>query len=162
LAERSWTFERDPANKFGGTFVFGDRKIALPQDAVVSATLGERFNWWRLIVNSIATQFIKGQMTRTPGLLYAELTGDAAKGSGLTLSVWESPAMVPFRDSGAHQFAKRFLSWVFYGGKVHAYFLTWAAHGRIPTAVEATELIKEYGRFFEGGKLIRKQRRPEW
>lgn len=162
MSARTWTFHRDPANKYAGRFVFGDSTIHLPPDAIISVTLGERFNLWRLIVNSIAGQFVRRQMARTPGLLYAELTGDASQGSGQTLTVWESQAMVPFRDRGAHHFAKRFLSRVFYSGKVQAYFLTWTANGQIPTAAEATALVKEYGRHFDGGRLVQKQRRPVW
>lgn len=162
VSSPAWRLARDPANKYGGTFVFGDRMVNLPPDAIVSVTRGERFNLWRLIVNSIANQVVMRQMAKTPGLLYAELTGDATQGSGQTLTVWESQAMVPFRDSGAHRFSKRFLSWVFFGGKAQAYFLTWKANGRIPTAAEAANLVKAYGRHFDGGRLLQKQGRPVW
>jgi hypothetical protein len=160
VSGRHWVVERDPGNKYRGSFTLGDRNVQLPANAVVSVTRGEGFNLWRMIVNAVANQFVMRQMIKLPGLLFAELTGDGRQGFGQTLTVWENRAMVPFRDGGAHHFAKRFLSWVFLGGKVQAYFLTWSADGRIPSVEEAAALSKTYGRYFDGGKLIRKQRRP--
>ncbi|TLS38362.1 hypothetical protein FCL54_07040 [Pseudalkalibacillus caeni] len=141
--------------------IYGERKIPLPEDAIISITLGARFNIWRTIVNGFLTRFVMKQMMNNPGLLYAELVGNMEEGYGQTMTVWESKAMVPFRDSGSHKFSMKFFSWVFYSGKVHAYFSTYKANGYIPTFEEANQIAREYGRFFEGGKLIRKAQKPD-
>jgi hypothetical protein len=49
---------------------------------------------------------------------------------------------------------------VFYSGEVRAYFLTWKIKNRIPADLEIEEAIKKYGRYFEGGKLIRHAQQP--
>ncbi len=160
MTQRTWTLHRDPNNKYGGRLTLGTREVELPDDAVISVTLGERFTVWRTILNSIMNQFVMKQVAKNEGILYAELVGDAKAAYGLTLTVFTGKSMTKFRDSGAHKFAKNFLSWVFYSGKTHAYFLTWSAKGRIPTAEEARAMVKEYGRFVEGGMEQRSQRPP--
>jgi hypothetical protein len=95
-------------------------------------------------------------MGKTENLLYAELTGQVQGGVGQTLTVWKDPKqMNKFRKKGFHNFSRRFFSWVFYSGSVKAYFLTWKLTETIPSSEEAAKFVKEYGRYFEGGKLIR-------
>jgi hypothetical protein len=160
VENRKWIMHRDPANKFAAKFTLGSREIELPPDAIVSLTLGDRFTIWRTILNGILTQFIKRQLVKAPGLLYAELDGDMQTGSSLTMTVWEAKSMVPFRDSGAHKIAKQFFSWVFYSGKTQVYFLTFAAKGRIPSTEEGYALARQFGRHFDGGMEQRPARPP--
>ena len=54
-----------------------------------------------------------------------------------------------------------YVSWVFYSGRVKAYFLTWKLIDTIPSSEEAGEFVKKYGRHYEGGKLIRKAKPPK-
>jgi hypothetical protein len=165
MTDRKWILHRDPANPYAGRFTLGEAKIELPEDTVISLTLGERFSIWRTIVNGLVTKLVQGQLAKNPNLLYSELVGDAKAGHGLTMSVWtgKGKKMGEFRDSGAHKFAKRFFSWIFYSGQVQAYFLTFPANGgRIPTAEEGIALCKAHGRHFDGGKLVKKATRVEW
>jgi hypothetical protein len=160
MEARKWQFHRDPKNKYAGLLTLGSRAVALPPDAIVSLTRGDRFTMWRSIVNGLVGILVQKQLLKSPGLLYAELHGDAATGSNLTLTVWESKAMVPFRDSGAHQFAKRFFSWVFFSGATQVYFLTLPASGRIPTIAEGYALARQFGRHVDGGVERRPARPP--
>lgn len=165
MTDRKWIRHMNPENPYAARIVLGDSTIELPEDAVISLTLGEQFSLWRTIVNGLVTVLVQKQLAKNPHLLYSELSGDAKAGNGLTLSVWSGKGrkMGEFRESGAHKFAMRFFSWVFYSGKVQAYFLTFPANGgRIPTAAEATELCHEYGRHFDGGKLVKKASRVPW
>lgn len=164
MSDRTWILHRDPSNPYGGTFTLGDRSVPLPDDAVISLTLGTQFTVWRTLVNSIVSKFVQRQLVKTPHLLYSELVGDLKQGYGLTMSVWSGQAreMARFRDSGAHKFAMKFFSWVFYSGTAQSYFLTFPANGRIPTADEAIALVQAHGRHFDGGKLVRKATRFNW
>ena len=100
-------------------------------------------------------------MSKNEDLLYAELKGQLDGGIGQTMTVWkEGKKMNSFRTSGAHNFARKFFSWVFYSGKVQSYFLTWRANGRIPNYEEAAEIVTTFGRHFDGGKLVRQARQP--
>lgn len=155
--ERKWVRHKDPNNKYGGIFTLGNKNVDLPKDAVVSVTRGENFNIPRLIINSILNQFVMKSMVKKENLIYAELTGQLQGGIGQTLTVWkDSKQMNEFRTKGFHNFSRRFFSWVFFSGSVKAYFLTWKLKETIPTAEEAANSVKEYGRYYEGGKLIRK------
>jgi hypothetical protein len=49
---------------------------------------------------------------------------------------------------------------VFYSGDVRAYFLTWKIENRVPSDVEIEVAIKTYGRYYEGGKLVRHAQQP--
>ncbi|WLD91773.1 hypothetical protein [Alkalihalobacillus sp. AL-G] len=160
MGEKKFVAHPNSQNKFEGMITYGDRDIELSENPLISITLGERFSVWKTIVNAVVSQFVMKQMKKSSGLLYAELKGNIKEGYGFTLTVWESKAMVPFRDRGAHKFAMRFFSWVFYGGKSQAYFLTYKADDVIPTSEEAYQLVKEYGKFIDGGKLVRKAKNP--
>ncbi|WP_378935008.1 hypothetical protein [Metabacillus herbersteinensis] len=61
-----------------------------------------------------------------------------------------------FQYYRSHNVARKFFSWVFYSGKVQAYFITWEIKGEIPSSEEATTIIKIHGRHFDGGKLVKK------
>lgn len=155
--KREWIRYEDPNNKYGATFTLGDRNVELPKGAVVSVTRGENFNILRLIMNGILNQFIMKSMVKNENLIYAELTGQLQGGVGQTLTVWkESKKMNKFRTSGFHNFSRKCFSWVFYSGSVKSYFLTWQLKETIPLSEEAAKVVKEYGRYFDGGKLMRK------
>ncbi|MFD1739828.1 hypothetical protein ACFSCX_25515 [Bacillus salitolerans] len=160
MEKKKFVAHSNPEDKFGGLLSFGSRDIILPQDAIISITLGEQFTTWKTVVNAIVSQFVMKQMKKSEGLLYAELKGHLTEGYGLTMSVWDSKSMVPFRDKGPHKFAMRFFSWVFYGGKSQAYFLTYKANGSIPSIEEAYTLVKKYGKHYNGGKLERSAKKP--
>lgn len=163
VADRKWVSVRDPEVKYGGTMILGEREVKLPRGAVISVTRGEDLSLPRTIINMILTQFIKKAMTKNDNLLYAELTGRIdGGGMGQTLTVWKSGDRVnAFRVKGRHNFARKFFGWVFYSGKAQAYFLTWKADGVIPTAEEAALIVKEHGRYFDGGKLVKKASPPQ-
>lgn len=150
-----WVKHPDPNNKYGATFTLGERNIELPETAIISVTRGEKFNLFRIIVNGIVNEFVKKQLTKNENLIYAELTGQLQGGIGQTITVWKSgKSMNGFRSNGAHKFAMKFFSWVFYSGKVEAYFYTWKIN-EIPTNQEIEKIVIENGRHFIGGKLVR-------
>lgn len=153
---RKWVKNEDPDNKYGATFTLGDKHSDLPKDAIVSVTRGENFNIPRLMINGILNQFIMKSLAKNENLIYAELTGQLQGGVGQTLTVWKDPKLMnKFRTKGFHQFSRKFFSWVFFSGKVKAYFHTWKVES-IPSSQEAESFVVKNGRYFEGGKLIRK------
>lgn len=157
----TWIKHEDKHNKYAATFTLGDSSITLPNDAVISVTRGEAFSFPRLLLNGLLNKFIMRSLTTNSNLLYAELTGQLQGGVGQTLTVWKSgKKMNQFRKGGFHRFALKFFSWVFYSGKVQSYFLTWKHQGFIPTSEEATDMVKKYGRHFDGGKLRRHSSSP--
>ena len=154
---RKWVKHEDPNNKYGATFTLGNKSVSLPNDAVISVTRGENFNIPRLIINGLLNQFIMKALSKNENLLYAELTGQLQGGVGQTLTVWKDPKLMNnFRTKGFHNFSRRFFSWIFYSGNVKAYFHTWKLSETIPSSDEAKKFVLENGRFFHGGKLIRK------
>jgi len=158
---RAWVKHADPDNRYGATFTLGYRDIELPRDAVISVTRGESFNIPRLMINGVINEFIMKAMIKNEDLLYAELTGQLQGGVGQTITVWkDGKRMNHFRTSGMHNIARKFFSWVFYSGKVQSYFLSWPHEGVLPSTEEITELVKTYGRHFDGGKLIKKANPP--
>ncbi|MCM3294169.1 hypothetical protein M3661_29155 [Paenibacillus sp. MER 180] len=155
-----WGKHPDPNNKYGATFTLGESDTDLPENAIISVTRGEKFDFIRIIINGIVNEFVKKQLTKNENLIYAKLSGQLQGGIGQTVTIWrDRESMNRFRAKGAHKFAKRFFSWVFYGGKVEAYFLTWRIR-EIPTEIEIEKTIKEYGRYFVGGKLVRQSKQP--
>lgn len=161
MTKRKWVRHADPKNKYGATFTLGHKNIDLPNGAVVSVTRGENFNIPRLIINGILNQFIMKSMVKQDHLLYAELTGQLQGGVGQTLTVWkDSKQMNTFRTKGFHHFSRKFFSWVFYSGRVKAHFLTWTLIDTIPSSDEAADFVKKYGRYYEGGHLIRRATPP--
>jgi hypothetical protein len=159
--KNQWSKIEDPNNKYGATFTLGDIECKLPDGAVVSVTRGENFNIPRLIINGILNQFIMKALVRNNNLIYAELSGQLQGGIGQTLTVWQSPKqMNQFRTRGFHDFSRRFFKWIFYSGEVQSYFLTWKVGDSIPTSKEAAIIVKEFGRYYDGGKLTRNARPP--
>lgn len=159
---RTWVKHEDPNNKFGASFTLGEREDDLPTEAVISVTRGEGFNIPRLMVNGTLNQLIMKALKKNDELLYAELTGQLQGGIGRTMTVWKDGNRVHhFKTSGFHQFSRQFFSWVFYSGKVQAYFLTWKCQGHIPSAEEAAVIVKTHGRHFDGGECVQKAN-PLW
>ena len=158
---KEWVKHENPNNKYEAKFTLGDRDLPLPEHAVISITRGEGFNMFRLMVNGMINEFVKRQLRKNDNLIYAELSGQLQGGIGQTVTVWKNGnTMNHFRTKGAHQFARRFFSWVFYSGKVQAYFLTWKAPQYIPDEKELEHIILHCGRHFDGGKLVRKAQQP--
>lgn len=159
---KSWKKYENKENKYAATFELGDRTVNLPKGAVISVTRGEAFNLPRLLVNGLLNHFIMKSMINNSNLVYAELTGQLHGGVGQTMTVWKNGmTMNRFRKGGFHNFARKFFGWVFYSGRVQSYFLTWENQGCIPTSVEATAIVKKYGRHFDGGKLKRNSSPPK-
>jgi hypothetical protein len=161
MQKRKWMIHRDPNNKFAGIITLGDRNVEVPQDALISITYGENLNLWRLVLNGILNQFVMSQLRKTEGLLYAELTGQLQGGVGQTMTVWNKKAMPKFRDGGIHRYVMKLFAWVTHSGRVKTYYISYPAHGNIPSAEECTAIIKKYGRFYDGSKLVRKASQPE-
>lgn len=156
--DRRWVLvER---SKTGGRLVLGERPEVIPEDAVVSITLGAGFSLWQFILNGIASHFVMRQCLKMPGLAYGELASDLKSGYSLTLTVWKGGQMREFRDRKAHGWVMKALWWVFYGGKAEAWFLTYKAR-HVPSLEEAKQLAETFGRHFKQGKLVRPQRRPD-
>ncbi|MCE5172349.1 hypothetical protein LQV63_24025 [Paenibacillus profundus] len=156
-----WLKHPDPNNKYGAKFTLGDREVQLTETAIISVTRGEKFNIFRIIINGIINEIVKKQLTKNESLLYAELSGELQGGIGQTVTVWkDGKSMNHFKTKGVHKFAMRFFGWVFYSGKVQAYFLTWRISNQIPNDIEIEEVIKKYGRHFDGGKLVRQAQQP--
>ncbi|MNO91066.1 hypothetical protein D3C76_826060 [compost metagenome] len=158
---REWVKHQDPKNKYGAKFTLGHRNVELPETAIISVTRGENLNMFRIMLNGSINTFVKKQLLNNENLLYAELSGQLQGGVGQTVTVWKNGiSMNNFRTKGAHKFAKKFFSWVFYSGKVQAYFLTWKISNSIPEENEIKETVKKYGRFFDGGRLKKHAQQP--
>jgi hypothetical protein len=159
MRQRQWVLHRDPANKYGGTVTLGERPLAVPADAIISATRSEGFSVGRLILNSLLNQFIQRQLLKMPGLWYAELTADMKERYAQTMLIWSGRELTAFNRSGAHAFARRFFGWVLLGGKVRHYSLHWPANGQIPTESAVREILYQHGKLYVGGELVRKPSR---
>lgn len=158
---KEWVKHQDPNNKYGAKFTLGDRSVELPETAIISVTRGENFNILRIMINGSINNFVKKQLLNNENLLYAELSGQLQGGIGQTVTVWKNGrSMNNFRTKGAHKFAVRFFSWVFYSGKVQAYFLTWKISNSIPEENEIEEIVRKYGRHLDGGRLINPAQQP--
>ncbi|KEO84855.1 hypothetical protein EL26_02270 [Tumebacillus flagellatus] len=128
----------------------------LGPESVITITRSERLSLFRLLVAAFLNETIMRQMVKRDTVIYAELEADVRAGWAQTLSVWKNGReMTEFRNSGAHGRALRFFRWVFYGGKVQAYVLSYKAWGEIPNMEEAAALAVEYGRFADGGEIVR-------
>jgi hypothetical protein len=158
---REWVKHQDPKNKYGAKFTLGHRNVELPETAIISVTRGGNFNLFRIMLNGSINTFVKKQLLNNENLLYAKLSGQLQGGVGQTVTVWKNGiSMNNFRTKGAHKFAKKFFSWVFYSGKVQAYFLTWKIANSIPEENEIKEIVQKYGRHFDGGRLIKHAQQP--
>lgn len=116
----------------------------------------------QLIINQLLTFLVMNQLKSTPGLLYAELKGELKnfKGNGQTMTVWHGKTMPPFRSKSTHGFAMKFFSWVVHRKNTKNYYLTYSLEDKIPSAEEVEKILKEYGKFFDGGKLARRATPP--
>jgi hypothetical protein len=50
-------------------------------------------------------------------------------------------------------FAMKFFGWVIHRKNTKTYYLTYSSNGTIPAVSEATEIVKEFGKFYDGGGL---------
>jgi hypothetical protein len=160
MKKMKWTTEK--GQRGFGTLRLGERPEQLPDHVFISFTRGEGLNFLQLFVNQILTLMVMNQMKKSPGLLYAELNGELKnrRGSGQTMTVWDGKSMPKFRNKNSHGFAMRFFAWVIHRKNTKTYYLTYTADGKIPSSTEVTNIIKEYGKFYDGGKLARKARPP--
>ncbi|WP_408009243.1 hypothetical protein ACJROX_02695 [Pseudalkalibacillus sp. A8] len=70
--------------------------------------------------------------------------------------------MPKFRNKRSHGFAMKFFGWVIHRKNTKTYYLTYSADGTIPSVIEVRDIIREYGKFYDGGKLVRKARPPKF
>jgi hypothetical protein len=146
----------------GGLMVLGEKPDSLPKYAFVSLTRGEGLNFAQLVINQVFTLLVMNQMKKTPGLLYAEVEGELkrGKGYGQTMTVWDGKTMPQLRNSGSHGFAMKFFGWVIHRKNTQTFYLTYKANGNIPTKDQANEILKEFGKFYDRGVLVRKATPP--
>ncbi|WP_260412551.1 hypothetical protein [Alkalihalobacillus sp. TS-13] len=83
------------------------------------------------------------------------------KGYGQTMTVWDGKSMPAFRNKRTHGFAMKFFGWVIHRRNTKTYYLSYPADGTIPSVTEVREILREYGKFYDGGKLVRKVRSPQ-
>jgi len=162
VKEKKWTTAKGPEGL--GLLKLGERPDQLPEHTFISLTRGEGLNLLQLFINQVLTLMVMNQMKKAPGLLYAELKGELKgwKGTGQTMTVWDGKSMPKFRNGRAHGFAMKFFAWVIHRKNTKTYYLTYSANGNIPSATEVTNIIKEYGKFYNGGKLVRKASPPSF
>ncbi|MFK2825963.1 hypothetical protein QYG89_09840 [Bacillus sp. B190/17] len=161
MKKKKWAAKKD--NKGNSTLVLGEVPKLLPETTFISLTRGEGLNLFQLFVNQMLTLMVMNQMKKSPGLIYAELHGELkkGKGNGQTMTVWDGKTMPKFRNNGSHGFAMKFFGWVIHRKNTKTYYLTFPADGKIPSTIEAANILKEYGKFYNGGKLARKATPPK-
>ena len=161
MKRKKWTTKKD--NEGNGIFVLGEKPERLPKATFISLTRGEGLNLFQLFVNQLLTLMVMNQMKKSTGLIYAELSGELkkGKGNGQTMTVWDGKMMPEFRNKSSHGFAMKFFGWVIHRRNTKTYYLTFPANGKIPSPAEATDLLREYGKFYDGGKLARKATLPK-
>ncbi|MDW0117223.1 hypothetical protein QTL97_09765 [Sporosarcina thermotolerans] len=161
MKEKKWTIKK--GSEGNGKFVLGKIPERLPQTTFLSLTRGEGLNLFQLFVNQVLTLMIMNQMKKSSGLIYAELSGELkrGRGNGQTMTVWDGKVMSQFRNKSAHGFAMKFFAWVVHRRNTKTYYLTFSANGKIPSATEATNILRECGKFYDGGRLVRKATPPK-
>lgn len=154
---------RSTSEQGQGVLKLGEKPDILPYTAVISLTRGEGLNPIQLFINQVLTLVVMTQMKKASGLLYAELNGELKnfKGNGQTMTVWDGKSMTQFRNKNKHGFAMKFFAWVIHRKNTKNWYLTYAADGKIPNVLEVREILKEYGKFYNGGKLERNARPPK-
>ncbi|USK60911.1 hypothetical protein [Peribacillus asahii] len=157
MKRKKWIAKRDD-----GTLVFGEKPEQLPEAAFISLTRGEGLNILQLFINQVLTLLVMHQMKKSPGLIYAELKGELKKwkGCGQTITVWDGKTMPAFRNKSSHRFAMKFFTWVIHRKNTKTYYLTFSPNGQIPSTAEATHILEQYGKLYDGGKLVRKATPP--
>ncbi|MCU1806040.1 hypothetical protein NVV31_11690 [Cytobacillus firmus] len=162
MEQRKWIpiKEMDGSN----TLVWGDKPEVMPEQAFISLTRGEGLNLIQLFINQVLTLLVMNQMKKTPGLLYAELNGELKKwkGTGQTMTVWDGKLMPKFRNHNTHGFAMKFFTWIIHRKNTKNYYLTYSANETIPTVPEVREILRKYGKFYDGGVLARKAAPPKF
>ncbi|KAB7709186.1 hypothetical protein F9802_03510 [Bacillus aerolatus] len=161
MEKKKWITKKGKGSN--GTLVLGKKPELLPETAFISLTRGEGLNFLQLFVNYVLTLMVMRQMKKSPGLIYAELSGELkrGKGNGQTMTVWDGKLMPKFRNKSSHGFAMKFFGWVIHRRNTKTYYLTYSANEQIPSTTEATELMRKYGKFYDGGKLARKATSPK-
>ena len=71
------------------------------------------------------------------------------------MTVWDGKTMLKFRNGGNHGFAMKFFEWAVHRKNTKNYYLTYHANGKIPSISEAADIVKEYGKFYDGGKAFK-------
>ncbi|MFC3885888.1 hypothetical protein ACFOU2_21385 [Bacillus songklensis] len=162
MEKKKWSTEK--GQRGFGTLRLGERPEQLPANAFISLTRGEGLNFIQLFINQMLTLMVMNQMKKAPGLVYAELNGELknGKGSGQTMTVWDGKSMPKFRNKSSHGFAMKFFAWVIHRRNTKTYYLTYSADGKIPSSTEVTDIIRKYGKFYDGGKLARKASPPKF
>lgn len=162
MDKKKWTTSKDQEGM--EIFKLGEKPKLLPEHAFISLTKGEGLNYLQLFINQVLTFMVMNQMKKSPGLLYAELFGEIKnrRGYGQTMTVWDGKSMPQFRNKNTHGFARKFFAWVIHRKNTKTYYLTYTPKGEIPSVIEATNIIKEYGKFYDGGKLVRKATPPNF
>jgi hypothetical protein len=160
MKKRKWTAKKGQGGF--GTLRLGEKPEQLPEKAFISLTRGEGLNFLQLIINQLLTLMVMNQMKKAHGLLYAELHGELKnrRGSGQTMTVWDGKTMPKFRNKSSHGITMKFFAWVIHRKNTKTYYLTFSADGKIPSTTEVTDIIKRYGKFYDGGKLARKASPP--
>ncbi|WP_226618123.1 hypothetical protein [Cytobacillus firmus] len=162
MEQRKWKpiKEMDGSN----TLVWGEKPEVLPEQAFISLTRGEGLNLIQLFINQVLTLLVMIQMKKAPGLLYAELNGELKKwkGTGQTMTVWDGKLMPKFRNHNTHGFAMKFFTWIIHRKNTKNYYLTYSANETIPTGPEVREILRKYGKFYDGGVLARKAGPPKY
>jgi len=54
----------------------------------------------------------------------------------------------------------KFFTWVIHRKNTKTYYLTFSPNGQIPSTAEATHILEQYGKLYDGGKLVRKATPP--
>ena len=162
MEKKKWTSIKEGAGN-GGLLILGKKPTTLPDQTFISLTRGEGLNFAQLIINQVFTLLVMNQMRKTPGLLYAEVGGELKKGrgNGQTMTVWDGKTMPKLRNQGTHHFAMKFFGWVIHRKNTQTYYLTYSAGGKIPSMEEAREIVKEHGKFYDQGRLVRKATPPK-
>lgn len=158
---KKWAVKRGSGNN--GKFVFGKMPERISETTFVSLTRGEGLNLFQLFVNQVLNLMIMNQLKKSLGLIYAELDGELIKGRGYgqTMTVWNGKTMHKFLNKSFHGFAMKFFAWVIHRKNTKTYYLTFSANGKIPSTAEATDLLRKYGKYYDGGKLARKANPPK-
>ncbi|MCS0825645.1 hypothetical protein NX029_17120 [Cytobacillus firmus] len=162
MEQKKWTplKEMDGSN----TLIWGDKPEVLPEQAFISLTRGEGLNLIQLFINQVLTLLVMNQMRKAPGLIYAELNGELkkCKGNGQTMTVWDGKLMPKFRNRNTHAFAMKFFTWIIHRKNTKNYYLTYSANETIPSVAEVKDILRQFGKFYDGGVLARKAAPPDF
>lgn len=147
----------------GQHVTFGEPDVSqLGSESVITITRSENLSVFRLLIAAFLNEGIMRQMRKRDAVLFSEVAANVRDGWAQTMSVWKNGQdMTSFRDSGMHRWVLQFFRWVFYGGRVQSYVLTYKAWGEIPNLGNAAQLVKEHGRYSDGGKVIRTANVPK-